>query len=80
MFSVVLVRHLLRKENEATASHGSSFELRTVKVEVAVLGSPSLIVLWSVDAKLPHAFHKNKDLWTASFFFHGPDTVELVTV
>ena len=29
---------------------------------------------------LPHTFHKNKDLWTTSFFFHGPDRVELVTV
>ena len=29
---------------------------------------------------LPHTFHKNKYLWTTSFFFHGPDTVELVTV
>ena len=29
---------------------------------------------------LPHNFHNNKKLWTTSFFFHGPDTVELITV
>ena len=22
----------------------------------------------------PHTFHKNKNIWTTSFFFHGPDT------
>ena len=29
---------------------------------------------------LPRTFHKNKDLWTTSLFFHGPDTVELITI
>ena len=28
----------------------------------------------------PHTFHKNKNLWTTSFFFHGPDTVELIII
>ena len=27
-----------------------------------------------------HTFHSNKNLWTMSFFFHGPDTVELFTI
>ena len=51
MFSEV--RHLLRKENEATASHGSSFGAQDcVNIEMAVLGSPSLMVLTvSVDVK-----------------------------
>ena len=29
---------------------------------------------------LTHTFRKNEDLWTTSFFFHGPETVELITV
>ena len=29
---------------------------------------------------LPHTFHENKNLWTMSFFFHGPDTMELITI
>ena len=51
--------------------------------ELSISIQTTLLYFWHKN--LPHTFHKNKTLWTAGFFFHGPDsessdTVEIVTI
>ena len=64
----------------ATQCYNSFTESYPVYLSNSCLPSIQTTSLHFWHQNLPHTFHKNKDLWTTSFFFHGPDTVELVTV
>ena len=86
------IRHLLQKHHWLPTASGIQYKVATLCYnsftesypvylsELLTVSHPSRQISPFLTQNRLHTFHKNKNLTTWSFVFHGPDTVELITV